>query len=85
MCRFLLAKSDEKIKPERLLTSFASMCEKSRTPDKDRQGDGWGIAYKYQISKSKKQKWILKKTAFPRFDLAFLIFLKKIRASDWAN
>lgn len=28
-----------------LLNDFASMCEKSRTTDGDRQGDGWGAAW----------------------------------------
>ncbi|MBI3954995.1 hypothetical protein HY338_01010, partial [Candidatus Gottesmanbacteria bacterium] len=54
MCRFLLVRSKIKIKPEKLLQDFAGMCQKSRAPDGDWQGDGWGIAskisnFKFQI------------------------------------
>ena len=65
MCRFLLIRSQRGIKPEGLLSDFASMCQESRTPDGGWQGDGWGIAIKYQILNSKKQKWISKKYLEP--------------------
>ncbi len=59
MCRFLLVRSKRKIKPERFLSSFASMCEKSRAPDGDRQSDGWGIAWE------KNDTWKIKKSLRP--------------------
>ena len=58
MCRFLLVRSKKKIKPLELLNQFAQMCEKSRAPDGDWQGDGWGIA-------SKGQSWEVYKTLKP--------------------
>lgn len=45
MCRFLLARSDLGALPEDLPAQFAAMCEKSRTLDEDRQGDGYGLAW----------------------------------------
>lgn len=60
MCRFLLVRSKKKIKPETLLNQFALMCQKSRAPDGDLQGDGWGIASKisnWDIYKSLKPIW----------------------------
>lgn len=65
MCRFLLVKSKNKIKPEKFLREFSSMCEKSRAPDGDWQGDGWGIALKSQISKLKSQSWDIYKSLKP--------------------
>lgn len=44
MCRFLLAKTTSPVKPEALLRKFSNMAEKSRAPDGDWQGDGWGIS-----------------------------------------
>lgn len=67
MCRFLLVRSKNKIKPEKILRDFALMCKNSHAPDGDWQGDGWGIAskisnFKFPISnwdiyKSLKQIW----------------------------
>lgn len=57
MCRFLLVRSKNKIKPEKLLNQFASMCEKSHDPGGDRQGDGWGIAVGREVYKSLKPIW----------------------------
>ncbi|MBI3379722.1 hypothetical protein HY029_03150 [Candidatus Gottesmanbacteria bacterium] len=48
MCRFLLVRSKTKIKLEKLLHQFSQMSERSRAPDGDWQGDGWGIAIKTQ-------------------------------------
>ena len=62
MCRFLLVRSKNKIKPEKLLDEFASMCEKSRAPDGDWQGDGYGIAWRMA------GKWELKKSLTPVWD-----------------
>jgi predicted glutamine amidotransferase len=45
MCRFLAAVSAEKLATQELLTAFAAMAEASRSPDGDRQGDGWGVAW----------------------------------------
>lgn len=58
MCRFLLVRSINKIKPEKLLSQFGEMCEKSRAPDGDWQGDGWAIAIK-------NQKWEVYKSLRP--------------------
>ena len=61
MCRFLLARSHEPLDIQSLLSEFALMCESSRAPDGDRQGDGWGIAWKeengWQIKKSLSPIW----------------------------
>lgn len=61
MCRFLLIKSKQEINAHALLESFADMAEESRTAEGDRQGDGWGIAWrkkdKWQIYKSLKPIW----------------------------
>lgn len=59
MCRFLLVKSQEVIKPEKLLKDFALMCQKSHAPDGDWQGDGWGIAWQENGT------WKLKKSLLP--------------------
>ncbi len=45
MCRFLVALGDAPFAPEPLLESFAAMAQASRSPDGDRQGDGWGVAW----------------------------------------
>ena len=57
MCRFLLVRSKYKIKPETLLNQFALMCQKSRAPDGDWQGDGWGIAIGIKNSEFRIQNW----------------------------
>lgn len=59
MCRFLLFKSKDKIDPQEYLKQFASICEKSLTPDGDRQKDGWGVAWKENGS------WKIKKSLLP--------------------
>ncbi len=45
MCRFLLVRARKSIRPQELLSSFAHMCQDSRAPDGDWQGDGWGAAW----------------------------------------
>ncbi|MBM3283199.1 hypothetical protein FJY90_03005 [Candidatus Gottesmanbacteria bacterium] len=69
MCRFLLIKSRRKLKPERFLSDFALMCQKSHAPDGDWQGDGWGIAIKIQKSsrsnRDKNQNWEVYKSLNP--------------------
>lgn len=59
MCRFLLVKSEKKINPQELLNQFAAMCQKSRAPDDDWQGDGYGIAWK------ERGQWKLTKSLLP--------------------
>lgn len=59
MCRFLLVRSEEKIKPQELLSQFAAMCKVSRAPDGDWQGDGYGIAWK------ERGQWKLIKSLLP--------------------
>lgn len=59
MCRFLIVQSKKKIKPERLLKSFALICQKSKAPDGELQKDGYGIAWKTGKS------WQLKKSLAP--------------------
>lgn len=65
MCRFLLAKSENDLPVQDLLNDFAGMCEKSRAPDGDRQGDGWGAAWlekdRWQQIKSLNPIWEDKK------------------------
>lgn len=61
MCRFLLVRSEKPINPQPLLQEFAAMCKKSRAPDGDWQGDGYGIAWnqddKWQLHKSIEPIW----------------------------
>lgn len=45
VCRFLLAKSDRALPAGDIFARFAAMAEKSRTPDGDRQQDGWGACW----------------------------------------
>lgn len=67
MCRFLLVKSKEKIALEELLNQFSEMCEKSRAPDGDWQGDGWGIALRLRSGQAKinDKKWEVRKSLNP--------------------
>jgi hypothetical protein len=61
MCRFLLAKSKDSLRPEGLLHEFAAMCQRSHAPDGDWQGDGWGVAWQtdksWKIHKSLSPIW----------------------------
>lgn len=61
MCRFLIVKSKQKIKPEALLKSFALTCQKSVAPDGALQKDGYGIAWQdggsWQLKKSLSPIW----------------------------
>lgn len=45
MCRFLVALAAAPLASGVLLDAFAAMAEASRSPDGDRQGDGWGAAW----------------------------------------
>jgi predicted glutamine amidotransferase len=45
MCRFLVALGAVAFAPRDLVEAFTRMAEESRSPDGDRQGDGWGIAW----------------------------------------
>ena len=67
MCRFLLVRSKNKFRPEKLLQDFALMCKDSHAPDGDLQGDGWGIAVKYkeQRTNNKEQIWKTYKSLKP--------------------
>ncbi len=65
MCRFLLVRSKEKIKPEEMLTRFATMCEKGQAPDGDWQGDGWGITVRIQNSELRIKNWDVYKSLKP--------------------
>jgi len=44
VCRFLLMKAKWKIDAGPILKGFAGMARMSRSPDGDRQGDGWGMS-----------------------------------------
>ena len=61
MCRFLLARFEKPIDPQPLLRDFAVMCQRSRAPDGDWQGDGYGIAWQkdsqWHLHKSLKPIW----------------------------
>ena len=59
MCRFLSVHSKNKIKPGSFLRDFSQNCQKSRAPDGDWQGDGWGISWQ------EKGIWKLHKSLFP--------------------
>jgi len=45
MCRFLMVRSETPLRPTGLLEKFADMASRSRSPDGDRQADGWGVAW----------------------------------------
>jgi len=45
MCRFLMMRSEAPLRPTVLLEKFADMASRSRSPDGDRQADGWGVAW----------------------------------------
>lgn len=45
MCRFLVTCADLPLTSYALLEAFAAMAEASRSPDGDRQDDGWGAAW----------------------------------------
>jgi len=45
MCRFLIIKSSAPIHAGEILRKFARMAERSRAPDGDWQGDGWGVSW----------------------------------------
>ncbi|MGB8952248.1 MAG: class II glutamine amidotransferase [Candidatus Aminicenantales bacterium] len=45
MCRFLMVKSQVPVFPEEILFKFAEMAERSKAPDGDWQGDGWGVSW----------------------------------------
>jgi len=46
MCRFLIVRSVALFDPRILLAEFAEMARLSRSPDGDRQADGWGAAWR---------------------------------------
>lgn len=58
--------SKENIKINDYLKEFADICEKSLTPDNDRQKDGWGIFTLEQYYKSIKPIWT-EKFLFDKF------------------
>jgi len=45
MCRFLMARFDAPGPPGPVVEGFSRMCRESRSPDGDRQEDGWGTAW----------------------------------------
>ncbi len=55
-----MVKSKNPVKIEGMLEEFAEACQKSRTPDGDWQGDGWGISYL-----GKENEWLAKKSINP--------------------
>jgi predicted glutamine amidotransferase len=61
LCRFLIFSSKQETDISAILNSFATACEKSLAPDGERQGDGFGIAYKtggtWQLQKSTSSIW----------------------------
>ncbi len=63
MCRFLLVKSEESIKPVSLLNQFADISKQSRALNGDWQGDGWGVSWfdeesqTWQLTRSLKPIW----------------------------
>jgi len=61
MCRFLIVKSKDKIRPENFLKPFSEVTQKSVAPDGETQKDGFGIAWKnngkWEVQKSLKPIW----------------------------
>ncbi len=55
-----MVKSEKPLKIEGFLIKFSEACKKSRTPDGDWQGDGWGISYL-----GSKNEWIVYKSINP--------------------
>lgn len=60
MCRFLLLTSEIAFDPHPVVSEFSTMCEVSRTPDGDRQDDGWGVVWK-----NEQGEWNLHKSLLP--------------------
>jgi len=54
-----MIKTKKRINLTHLLGQFTAMCQNSRAPDGDWQGDGWGIAWR------EKNVWNLKKSLLP--------------------
>lgn len=65
MCRFLLVRSQQKIKPAKFLQQFADVCQESRAPGGDWQGDGWGVAVGIQSLEFRIQNWKVYKSLKP--------------------
>jgi hypothetical protein len=62
MCRFLMMSSKAPLRPTGLLEKFADMASRSRSPDGDRQADGWGVAWLdeqrgWSVRKSPNPSW----------------------------
>jgi predicted glutamine amidotransferase len=62
MCRFLMMRSEAPLRPTDLLEKFADMASRSRSPDGDRQADGWGVVWLdeqggWQVRKSPNPIW----------------------------
>jgi len=60
MCRFLLVKSAEAIRPSEILLPFAEMASTSKALDGAWQGDGWGVCWQ-----TKQGIWRLRKSIRP--------------------
>jgi hypothetical protein len=45
MCRFLMVRSEDPLRPKDLLEKFAATAARSWSPDGDRQADGWGVSW----------------------------------------
>jgi predicted glutamine amidotransferase len=60
MCRFLMMRSEAPLRPMGLLDKFAAMASRSRSPDGDRQADGWGVAWL-----DEQGGWNIRKSANP--------------------
>lgn len=60
MCRFIIVHSQNKIKPQKLMSSFSNIAKKSKALDGDWQGDGCGIAWV-----NKEGTWSLRKSLLP--------------------
>ncbi len=66
MCRFLIIKSENVFNPQKYLEDFTDMAQKSRTPEKDKQEDGWGVTWRlkgdWQSKKNLKPIWECRKS-----------------------
>lgn len=85
MCRFLLVKSKIPVEPQSFLKQFASMAEKSKADDGDRQEDGWGFSWldrknSWKVYRSLKPIW-KNKFVFDSFPRARLFAIHARSAS----
>lgn len=88
MCRLLMIKSQQPLRAGEILVKFAEMAERSRAPDGDWQGDGWGVGWldqggNWRVRKSLRPVW-KEKDALRHFP-ASSFFLGHARSASFSH